>query len=264
MGKLLWKTLRGVVAAGIVLAVVGGVLVGFALVTPLPRPELPDATEIYDVNGRLITRLRGPNFENRSTISGNSMPDYLRAAVVAVEDHRFYQHYGFDPIAIARAAYRNLKARRVVEGGSTITQQLAKNLFLTQARTWERKAREVFYTIELEAAYSKEEILTLYLNQIYLGHGAYGVEAAAQLYFEKPARELTLSEAATIAGIIRLPEYYTPYRHPDEALDRRNLVNRDISTGRQPKRPKRTRWRWLACPKLRTLPPTSFRTLLTR
>ncbi|HYG58407.1 MAG TPA: PBP1A family penicillin-binding protein, partial [Symbiobacteriaceae bacterium] len=181
------------------------VFVAAVLVTPLPRPDNPETTEILDAAGeRLDTRAT----ENRVEVPVVEMPQYLLDAAVAVEDDRFYQHRGIDPFGLARALVRNITAGRVVQGGSTITQQLAKNLYLTHERTLARKWREAVLTVKLEYTYSKKEILGLYLNTIYLGHGAYGVEVASQNYFGKSVRKLTLAEAAMLAGLAQAPEYY--------------------------------------------------------
>lgn len=204
----------------LVLAAFAGLLL-IAGFVPLPEPEVPVATSVFDQKGNLVTKLF---VENRVEIPLSQVPQDLQDAVIAIEDSRFYQHHGIDPRSLLRALWRNLLARRVVEGGSTITQQLAKNLYLTQQRTISRKIEEFFLTLKLEMKYSKKEILGMYLNLIYLGHGAYGVEVASQTYFGKPARELNLSESALLAGLIRGPEYYSPYIHPDLARARRNEV----------------------------------------
>ncbi|BDG61810.1 transglycosylase domain-containing protein [Caldinitratiruptor microaerophilus] len=216
----------------LVLAVLaaGAVTVAAAVaLTPLPPPELPRATEFYDVKGRLI----GRRFhQNRVEVPLTELPPYLVQAVLAAEDERFYQHRGIDVRGLLRAAYRNLRARRVVEGGSTITQQLARNLYLGRERTVARKLREAVYALKLETVYSKDEILELYLNTIYLGQGAYGVEVAAQTYFSKHARELTLPEAALLAGLPRGPELYNPILHPEAAEARRaEVLDRMVATG---------------------------------
>tara|TARA_B100000676_G_C18090489_1_gene859200 strand:+ start:1544 stop:3424 length:1881 start_codon:yes stop_codon:yes gene_type:complete len=138
------------------------------------------------------------------------LPAYLPQAVIATEDRRFYQHFGIDVIGLARAALANLKAGRVVQGGSTITQQLAKNLWLTPERTFTRKLKELMLAIWLEARLQKQEILNLYLNRVYLGAGSYGVESASQRYFGKSARAVTLSEAALLAGLLKAPSRYAP------------------------------------------------------
>ncbi len=149
---------------------------------------------------------------------------WLPKAVVATEDRRFYQHPGFDPIGIARALVQNVKAGRVVEGGSTISQQLAKVAFLTPERSLSRKLKEALYTLWLEARFDKEQILEAYLNRIYLGSGSYGVDAAARRYFDKPARDLSLAESALLAGLIRAPSRYAPTRDLQLARERASVV----------------------------------------
>ncbi|MBE3520211.1 MAG: PBP1A family penicillin-binding protein [Firmicutes bacterium] len=219
-------SLRRWAVLGLKAALAGGLLfafVFFALVLflPLPSPSIPEATRIYDRNGERVASLF---VENRIIIPGNEIPEYMKKAVIAIEDRRFYKHFGIDPASIVRAIYHNLKAGKIVEGGSTITQQLAKNLFLTPERTVRRKFLEAVYTIKLEMRYSKDEILDLYLNTIYLGHGAYGVEVAARTYFGKPAKDLSLAECALLAGLIRSPETLSPYRNMDRAVEMRNTV----------------------------------------
>ncbi|NLY50466.1 MAG: PBP1A family penicillin-binding protein [Firmicutes bacterium] len=194
----------------------------YVLASPLPPADVPLSSRVFDVNGKLIASLYSQ--ENRVEAALTDMAAHFRDAVVAIEDSRFYEHFGVDPIAIARATYRNLKAGRVVEGGSTITQQLAKNLYLTPERTFERKLRELLLTLKLEARYSKEQILRMYLNAIYFGHGAYGAEVASQTYFGKSVRDLTLAESALLAGVLRVPGRYSPYIDPSAALERREVV----------------------------------------
>ena len=160
------------------------------------------------------------------------IPKPLREAVIATEDARFYSHYGVDPTGIARAIYQNFRRGRIVEGGSTITQQLAKVLFLTPDKSLERKLKEAILAMELERRYSKDRILELYLNQIYFGHGAFGVEAAARTFFGKGVGELTLSESALLAGLPKAPAIYSPFEHPDAAKRRRMIVlGRMVETG---------------------------------
>jgi penicillin-binding protein 1A len=183
-------------------------------------PERSPNVRILAENGDLIS--------NSGDSSGASvrladLPDYVPEAVLAIEDRRFYWHFGFDPIGLARALWNDLRAGAWVEGGSTITQQLAKNLFLKPDRTFERKIQEVILAAWLEIKLTKREILELYLNRVYLGAGAYGIDAAAHRYFGKPARELTLSEAATIAGLLKAPSHYSPILQP-EASEARTLV----------------------------------------
>ena len=152
------------------------------------------------------------------------MSPYLPEAVVAIEDRRFYSHFGVDPIGFARAMVANVMSGRLVQGGSTITQQLAKNLFLTPDRTIERKVQEVLLALWLERKYTKEQILEMYLNRVYLGSGSYGVAAASRRYFNKSAKEVTLPEAALIAGLLKAPSRLSPARDPKAASERAQLV----------------------------------------
>lgn len=191
------------------------------ILTPLPEPSKPETTQVVDSQGRLITRLFT---ENRDEIPLVAMPPHLLNALVAIEDDRFYVHRGIDLVGIARAAYRNMKAGHILEGGSTLTQQLARNLYLSQERTFTRKLREAVLTLKLEFTYSKKEILAMYWNTVYLGQGTYGVEVASQTYFHKHARDLTIGEAALLAGLPRSPEYYAPNVNREASLGRRNLV----------------------------------------
>jgi penicillin-binding protein 1A len=152
------------------------------------------------------------------------LPDYVPNAVIAIEDRRFYSHMGVDPIGLLRAAYANYNSGRVVQGGSTLTQQLAKNLFLTPERTIERKLQEVVLAVWLESHFSKEEILQLYLNRVYFGAGATGIEKAARTYFQKSASELDIAEAATLAGVLKAPSATNPASNPKAAGERARLV----------------------------------------
>lgn len=185
-----------------------------------PEP-VPLTTRIYDCNDQLLT-LR--YVENRFLIPLEDMAPELLEATLAIEDRRFYRHLGFDFTGLGRALLNNFKQRQVGQGGSTITQQLAKNLFLTHERTMARKIREAAYTVHLERYHSKDEILEFYLNAIYYGHAAYGIEAASQTYFGKKAAELSLAEAALLAGLPRSPYYYSPYLYPEAAYQRRRQV----------------------------------------
>jgi penicillin-binding protein 1A len=152
------------------------------------------------------------------------LPAYVPAAFVAIEDRRFYSHPGFDAMGMARALVADLGQGRAAQGASTITQQLARNLFLTSDRTVERKGEEVIYAIELEQKYSKQQILGLYLSRVYFGAGAYGLEAAAERYFDKPAARLTIREAAMLAALMKSPTDYNPIEQPDRSAERTNLV----------------------------------------
>lgn len=173
----------------------------------LPPQDPSLTTRFYDGNGELITTLYR---ENRTEVPLEEIPLELQEAFIAVEDAHFYDHYGINLTSLVRAALKNLGEGRIVEGGSTITQQLAKNLFLSHERTFDRKVDELVLTFQLERNYTKEEILNKYLNTIYFGHGAYGVEAAAQTYFDQPVKELSLAQSSLLAGLPRGPRYYSP------------------------------------------------------
>jgi penicillin-binding protein 1A len=178
-------------------------------------------TYIYDINGRLITDLYK---ENRIPVDITELPDYVKNAVVAIEDDQFYNHHGINFIAFGRAILVNLRDWNFSQGGGTITMQLARNVFLTQKKTIMRKLEEFLWAVQIERKYSKDEILEQYLNVFYLNHGAYGIEAGARTFFGKSAKDLTLSEAALIAGVIRWPTRYSPFVNPDVAIERRNFV----------------------------------------
>ncbi|HTG90100.1 MAG TPA: transglycosylase domain-containing protein, partial [Vicinamibacterales bacterium] len=165
-----------------------------------------------------------PLEEHRRDVPMSRISGYLRDAVVAIEDHRFQTHPGLDPIGIGRAIFRDIKARRLEEGGSTLTQQLARTLFLTGSRDFTRKGKEAILALMIEQRLSKTQILELYLNRIYLGGAVYGVEAMSQNVFGKPAAELKLSESAFIAGLIQMPSALWPWSHYDRALRRSHLV----------------------------------------
>lgn len=179
------------------------------------------ATQVFDCHDEPFAKL----FEqNRVPVSIGEMSRYLPLAVVANEDTRFASHLGIDPIGIMRSFVRNIRAGEIVEGGSTVTQQLAREMFLSQERTISRKLKEALLALVLEQKFTKEEIMEAYLNQVYFGEGAYGVEAASQAYFKKRARDLTLAESALIAGLARGPRLFSPYRDMDAARQRRAVV----------------------------------------
>ncbi len=157
-------------------------------------------------------------------VNVDKLPAYVPAAVVAIEDRRFYQHGGFDPVGMARAVMTDLARGRADQGASTITQQLAKNMFLSQDRTFERKAQELAYAVQLERRYTKKQILGLYLSRVYYGGGATGIEAASRRYFGHAAARLTLREAATLAGVLKNPSGYNPAENPERSADRTRLV----------------------------------------
>jgi penicillin-binding protein 1A len=215
------------------LLVAGGAVAALWAFTILPR-TLPSVTaletlqpvlgsKLYDDNDDLLIEL---HVERRIFVPLAQIPPTLRDAVIATEDKRFYSHFGVDPIGIARAIYQNYRRGRIVEGGSTITQQLTKVLFLTPDKSLERKLKEAVLALELERRYTKDRILEMYLNQVYFGHGAYGVEAASRTYFGKSVSELTVPEAALLAGLPRAPSSYSPFERADLARRRRELVLR--------------------------------------
>ncbi|HYH03998.1 MAG TPA: PBP1A family penicillin-binding protein [Bacillota bacterium] len=179
------------------------------------------ASTVYDRNGDPIVSLYA---KSRLWASADTIPLQLQQAYVATEDARFYLHKGIDFRGILRALYQDVKTGRKAQGGSTITQQLVKNLFFSHEKNVVRKIGEMAYAIRIEQQYNKKQILELYLNSIYLGHGAWGVEAASRVYFGKPVRELNINQSALLAALARSPEYYSPFRNPAAALKRRNLV----------------------------------------
>ncbi len=184
-------------------------------------PDRPPNVKIVDVNGKLLAN-RG--MTGGESVSLQRMSSYIPEAVIAIEDRRFYSHFGIDPIGLARAMVSNLIDGHINEGGSTLTQQLAKNLFLTADRTIKRKVQEVLLALWLEHKFTKNQILEMYLNRVYFGSGAYGVEAASRRYFGKSAHDVTLSEAALLAGLVKAPSRLSPARDPKAAKQRSQLV----------------------------------------
>ncbi len=187
----------------------------------LEIPRRPPQIEIVGLDGKPLAT-RGEM--HGATVTLRELPPYLPRAFVAIEDRRFYSHFGIDPVGLLRAAAANVMRRGVAQGGSTITQQLAKNLFLTQERTYWRKLQEVVLALWLERKFSKTEILELYLNRVYFGAGAYGVDAAAQRYFGKSAKHVRVAEAAMLAGLVKSPSRLAPSRNPNGAEKRAQTV----------------------------------------
>ncbi len=224
-----WRLLRWTwpVVAALLVGAVSGVAIAAAihmpqvdtLATYTPRM----VTQLFDKNGHVFTTFAR---ERRVMLKEGEMPRVMEQALVASEDSNFFQHGGIDALGIARAALTDVRAHRVKEGASTITMQLSRTLFLSRERTWRRKVEEAFVAVELEKNYTKQQILTLYLNLVNLGHGNYGVEAASRYYFNKPASKLTLPEAAMLVGIIPAPSHYSPYRTPELMERQRNRVLR--------------------------------------
>ncbi|WP_241657145.1 transglycosylase domain-containing protein [Halobacillus salinus] len=182
---------------------------------------MDELTTVETEDGQLIERIYS---KNREIVEGSEIPKHVKDAFVSIEDQRFYGHSGVDLRAIMRALYKDILAMEKVEGGSTITQQLAKNLFLSNDKTWMRKTKEVMAAIYLERNYTKDEILSFYLNRIYFGEGAYGVQSAAKHYFNRPVSELTVAQGALLAGLPKAPNSYSPFDHPEASIQRRNLV----------------------------------------
>lgn len=185
------------------------------------KKGLAQSTVIYDKDGDMASKISANRTEG---VSIDKMPDHLKNAIVAIEDHRFYQHNGFDVKGMSSAFFKNIVAGRITAGGSTITQQLTKNALLSPERTYKRKVEELFLAVEIEKKYTKDEILEMYLNQVFFGHSAWGVQNASRTYFGKDVEEIDLSEAATLAGIVNAPSALDPYNHMDRAIKRRNTV----------------------------------------
>jgi penicillin-binding protein 1A len=207
-----------------VIAAVGSIAFVVATLPPIQSlevPKRPPTVEIVGLDGKPLT-MRGEM--TGTDVSIKELPPYLPKAFVAIEDRRFYSHFGVDPLGLVRAAAANVLRRGVSQGGSTITQQLAKNLFLTQERTLWRKMQELVLALWLERKFSKAQILELYLNRVYFGSGAYGVEAAAQRYFGKSARQVKVAEAAMLAGLVKSPSRLAPNRNPAGAERRAQAV----------------------------------------
>ena len=205
----------------ITLLLVVSILTGAAFTIRLPHAPIPESSIVYDINGEVV---KGLSEQNQVNVNLEEMSPHFLNGVIAVEDKRFYNHHGIDISGMLRAVIVNIKAHKIVAGGSTITQQTAKTLYLSNERTWSRKIKELYYAFLIESQYSKDEILSMYCNSIYFGEGAYGVELAARTYFAKHARDLSMAEAALLAGLPQSPSYYDPYLRPDEAQNRQTQV----------------------------------------
>ncbi|MCF0154194.1 MAG: penicillin-binding protein 1A [Veillonella sp.] len=207
--------------------IVAGAGCGFLSATMQSLPDVENvqpaaSSQIYDVHGNLITTVHAS--ENRLPVPLSQIPKDLQNAFVATEDSRFYSHHGIDPIGIVRAIAVNIVRSGVAEGGSTITQQLARNAFLNQDRTFKRKISEALLALQIERHYTKDEILNMYMNQIYFGQGAYGVESASHIYFGKDVKDLTLAQASLLAGLPQSPNYYSPFNNLEAAKARQAVV----------------------------------------
>ncbi len=212
--------------AGLWLFIIVGIMIAWY------ASELPDVTEamVFERRPTIIVKATDGTILDRygdikgESVSVEELPANLIYAILAIEDRRFYSHYGLDPVGIARAFVVNISQGKYVQGGSTITQQLAKNLFLSRDRTLKRKIQEAMLAVWLEQKLTKDEILSAYLNRVYMGNGAYGVDAAARVYFNKPARDLTLRECATLAGLLKAPSRYSPASNPTLSAQRTQVV----------------------------------------
>jgi penicillin-binding protein 1A len=224
--KLVGRVLIGLLVLASALV---GALAGLLLVYSTDLPQVqelehyrPSAiTELYDDHGRIIGSFA---LQRRVVATYEDYPQVLREALISIEDKDFYRHSGINLWRIAGAAYRDIESAGRVQGGSTLTMQLARNLFLSPDRSFHRKIQEALLAVQIERRFTKPQIFTLYANQIYLGHGVYGFEAASEFYFSRPAKQLALDEACLLAGLPKSPSYYSPILHPDRALKRRNLV----------------------------------------
>ncbi|MCR8642573.1 PBP1A family penicillin-binding protein [Paenibacillus sp. N1-5-1-14] len=206
----------------IVFVILMGGLLTYLRFKTLPVITVEQTSQMYDVNGEVIdTIYQG---ENRQVIPLSQISPHLIQATLSIEDQRFYEHSGLDFRSIARAMVVNLEHMSMVQGAGTITQQLARNLYLTHERTWTRKIKESLYALQMELQLSKDEILEQYLNQIYYGHSTYGAEKASQLFFGKHAKDLTLAESALLAGVPKGPRYYSPYYDAVKAKERQITV----------------------------------------
>ncbi|MBF2054765.1 MAG: PBP1A family penicillin-binding protein [Candidatus Sericytochromatia bacterium] len=229
-GLLRWSWRLSAMSILLVVFAAGGALGGLKYSLDKQLPDISqleyyaptETTEILTADGKLLHKIFGE--ENRKLVPLNQVPDHVQKAVIAAEDARFYEHWGVDPIGLARALQVNFSQKETVQGGSTITQQVVKNMFLTPERTVQRKLAEMWMAYQVDQRYSKAQILELYLNQIYWGHNAYGIESAAQNYFGKATTQLSLAEGALLAGILTGPELYSPYHNPELAKQRQSLT----------------------------------------
>jgi len=220
---------RFALATLLLLAVITGSLAGLTLVYSVDLPQINDlehyrpntTTDLYDRKGRIIGSFA---LEHREVVGYNDFAPVLRQAVISIEDKSFESHWGINVFRVVGAVWYDLRNHGRAQGASTLTMQLARNLFLSSERTAARKLQEAYLAIQIERSFTKEQIFTLYGNQIYLGHGMYGFEAASEFYFSKHARDLTLTEAAMLAGLPKAPAAFSPLTNPDKALRRRNLV----------------------------------------
>jgi penicillin-binding protein 1A len=222
------RALRLGVYSAIVLMLIGYfvyVINGLPSLEELENPKADLATRVLSADGQIIDQFY---IKNRALADINDIPHYVIDALISTEDKKFYSHWGLDPVRILSALAVDLIHMRIKEGASTITQQLARNLYLNQETTLTRKIREAITAVEIERTYTKQEILAMYLNDVYFGRGAYGIESAAQLYFDESASDLTLPQAALLIGMLRSPALYDPLDHPNRAIKIRDVVLRNL------------------------------------
>jgi penicillin-binding protein 1A len=220
-----WKMFQVLVGLSALFGVMCGLVVVYAIDLPqmeeLARYRPDTTTELLDIHGKEIGSFA---LERRVVVPYTDLPPVLHDAILSIEDKSFERNWGVNLFRAAEAAYLDIHSHSRAQGSSTLTMQLARNLFLSSQKTWTRKLQEIFLTVQIERRFTKEQIFTLYANQIYLGHGRYGFEAGSEFYFSKHVKDLTLPEAALLAALPKGAEYYSPLRHPDRALKRRNLV----------------------------------------
>lgn len=227
--RLAVRILMGLAVIGAIGIIAGGIgLLAIAATLPsdsdIANLKIPDSTKIYDRTGEMLLYDLSDN-QQRVVVPLSEFPEVLKQATIAIEDERFYTTPGVDPIGIMRAMFKNIAAGGIVEGGSTITQQLAKKVFLSDDRTWTRKVKEAFLAVKLSRYYTKDQILEMYLNQIPYGPTIHGAETASQMYFGKPVREISLAQAALLAALPQSPVRYSPWgKHTDELYARQKLV----------------------------------------
>ena len=219
---LIVLTATAIITAGLLLFGAARYLGDLPTLDAIKAREIGANSSVFDARGDSLGVLA--NDENRQPVESSAIAPWMKKATVAIEDRRFYQHGGVDPQGIARALVSNVAAGRVVQGGSTLTQQLISQIYIVKQRTIDRKVREALLAVQLEDRFTKDQILTAYLNTVFYGNNAYGVEAAAQTYFATSAKDLTLPQAALLAGLPQLPSEYDPYANPKAALKRRGEV----------------------------------------
>ncbi|MDB5052870.1 MAG: carboxypeptidase [Bacilli bacterium] len=222
--RIIQKTFSLLFSCFVIGAVVLFALFLYFRAQTLPVSTITQTSLIYDIQGEVIDSYHGANNQNRQVIALKDIAPNLIHATLAIEDHRFYDHWGFDPQGMARAVFTDVKSLSKEQGASTITQQLARNLYLNHDRTWSRKFKEAMYTVQIEMQLSKDQILEQYLNQIYYGHSAYGIEAASQMFLGKSAKDLTLAESALLAGIPKGPKFFSPYLDMAKAKSRQKII----------------------------------------